>query len=56
MAPAAARPAPLQTARASRMRRTARLTIRFEQALAAMRDEGKTLHLQFSGGGPLWSL
>jgi hypothetical protein len=56
MAHAAAHPASPQVARASRMRRTARLTIRFEQALTAMRGEGKTLHLQFSGGGPLWSL
>jgi hypothetical protein len=56
MARATAHTTSPQVARASRMRRTARLTARFGQVLAAMRDEGKTLHLQFSDGGPLWSL
>ena len=48
-------PDPRQIARATQMRRTARLAARFEQALDAMRT-GKTLHLQFSDGGPLWAL
>jgi hypothetical protein len=56
MAHAATHPASRQIARASRMRRTARLVARFDSAVVAMRDEGKTLCLQFSDGGPLWTL
>ncbi len=55
MAHAATRLASRHTARATQLRSSARLVARFDSALAAMR-EGQTLHLQFSRGGPLWSL
>ena len=55
MAHATTHPASSRIARATQMRRTARLTARFDSALAALRA-GKSLHLQFGDSGPLWTL
>jgi hypothetical protein len=44
-----------QTRRATQLRRTSRLTTRFNRALAAMRS-GQSLQLQHHEGRPRWSL